>query len=72
MNCVRVHVIVVLMLNVMFKIIIQFACVNLVILEIHNMVASNWNVNRMTNVQTIKHASTTNVSIHVFYPIHVQ
>lgn len=72
MNYAQVHVIVVLMLNVMYKIIIQFVYADQAIREIHNLVALNWNVNRMMNVQMIKRATTMNVSIHAFYPIRAQ
>lgn len=69
-NCARAHVIAVLMLNVMFKIIIQYAYVDQAIQEIHNMDALNWNVSQMMNVQMIKHATTTNALIHASYQIH--
>lgn len=72
MNYVQAHAIVELMLNVMFKIIIQFVYANRVILEIHNSVAINWNVNQMMNALMTKHVSIMNVLVHVCYQIHVR
>lgn len=66
MSSVQAHAIVVLMLNVMYKIIIQFVYANRAIQEIHNMVALNWNVNQMMIAQMTRHATTMNVSIHVY------
>lgn len=62
----------VLTLNVMFKIIIQYAYANQAIQEIHNMDALNWNVSQMMSVQMIKRATTMNALIHAFYQIHAQ
>lgn len=66
MSCVQAHVIVVLMLDVMYKIIIQFVYANRATQEIHNLVALNWNVNRMMIAQMTKHAITMNVLIHAY------
>lgn len=72
MNCVQAHAIVQQMPNVMYKTIIQFVFANQAILEIHNMAASNWNVNRMMIVPMTRLALTMNVSTHVCYPILVR